>query len=67
MSSRKLVEALAASFADRYEVTTAKVGDPDWRPYCLVCTSMKRMEKTEYGFRCVACLNKINHDLTHKD
>lgn len=39
--------------------------DPNWRPYCLVCDTMLRMRKTDFGYECVACKNKINHDLTH--
>lgn len=38
--------------------------DPDWRPYCLVCDTMLRMRKTDYGYQCIACGNEINHDLT---
>lgn len=36
-----------------------------WRPYCLVCNTMMRMETRPYGFQCVSCKNKIKHDLTH--
>ena len=39
--------------------------DPAWRPYCLVCDTMMRMEKTDYGYKCRACRNEINRDLTH--
>lgn len=39
--------------------------DPKYRPYCLKCSTMARMEKTDYGFKCVACGNKINPDMTH--
>ena len=38
---------------------------PNWRPYCLVCSSMKRMVATVYGYKCSACGNKINKNLTH--
>ncbi len=46
-----------------------KYGEENWRPYCLVCTTMMRMEKTHYGFKCrnSYCLNEIKKDLTHKD
>lgn len=35
-----------------------------WRPYCLTCSSMYRMFRMEYGFRCIYCNNKIKWDLT---
>ncbi|HPT72129.1 MAG TPA: hypothetical protein PLE74_07585 [Candidatus Cloacimonadota bacterium] len=41
--------------------------DPNWRPYCLMCQSMGRMVKTEYGFRCPSCGNTIKPDMTHYD
>lgn len=39
--------------------------DPNWRPYCCRCDTMKRMEKTEYGYKCACCGNEINSDMTH--
>jgi hypothetical protein len=36
---------------------------PGWNPYCLVCTTMERMERRDYGWECVACHNKIGFDL----
>jgi len=39
--------------------------EPDWRPYCLVCSTMMRMRKTDFGFECRACKNQINPDMTH--
>ena len=46
-----------------------KCGEVNWRPYCLVCTTMMRMEKKDYGFKCrnLYCGNEIHKDLTHKD
>ncbi len=44
-----------------------KYGEVNWRPYCLVCTTMMRMEKKDYGYKCRHCLNEIHKDLTHKD
>lgn len=41
--------------------------DPTYRPYCLMCDSMARMVRTDYGFQCSACKNKINTDMTHHD
>lgn len=35
---------------------------PGWAPYCLRCSTMLRMEKMEYGWRCKACGNQIDHD-----
>lgn len=37
-----------------------------WRPYCLVCPTMHRMETTDFGWRCVACRNEIGKDLKHR-
>ena len=38
----------------------------EWKPYCLMCRSMDRMERTEYGYKCKSCHNEINKDLTHQ-
>lgn len=35
-----------------------------WKPYCLMCTTMTRMAKMNYGFRCVQCGNMIGWNLT---
>lgn len=43
------------------------LNDKNWRPYCLKCSTMKRMVKTSYGFICTHCNNKIKEDLTHYD
>jgi RecJ-like exonuclease len=51
-----------------------KLKDPEWAPYCLVCDTMGRMTKTEYGFRCdgvgdmfrrKGCGNKIDRTMKH--
>ncbi|EKD22601.1 MAG: hypothetical protein ACD_84C00039G0008 [uncultured bacterium] len=36
----------------------------DWKPYCGTCSTMQRMVKHEYGFRCAGCGNMIGWDLT---
>lgn len=36
---------------------------PNWRPYCLKCSTMLRMAKTEFGFRCRGCQNEIGPDM----
>jgi hypothetical protein len=36
-------------------------------PYCLVGTDCGRVRKTEWGFECPVCGNKMNWDLTHYD
>lgn len=38
---------------------------PDWRPYCLVCSSMQRMVPREYGFMCLSCDNRIDRNMEH--
>lgn len=38
---------------------------PGWAPYCLVCSTMMRMKPTDFGWKCRACGNPINRDLTH--
>lgn len=36
-----------------------------WAPYCLMCSTMMRMEPTDYGWRCRACRNPIGKDGKH--
>lgn len=36
--------------------------DPTWRPYCLACRSMARMEPCGEGFRC-GCGNVVDRDM----
>lgn len=35
----------------------------DWKPYCLRCTTIARMELKDYGFCCRNCKNMIGWDL----
>lgn len=41
--------------------------DGNYVPYCLMGISCGRAHKTDYGFRCPTCGNKMNYDLTHYD
>ncbi len=41
----------------------ARAADQNWRPYCLACTTMLRMEKRLYGFQCPICRLKVGEDL----
>ncbi len=34
-----------------------------WEPYCLMCSTMDRMAKKSYGFKCTCCGNEIGHNL----
>jgi len=36
-------------------------------PYCLVGADCGRVRKTEWGFECPTCGNKMNYDLSHYD
>lgn len=53
-----------------------KLKDPKWAPFCLVCPTMGRMTKTDFGFRCDGigdmfarrgCGNTIGFDMKHHD
>ena len=33
-----------------------------WKPYCMTCSTMSRMESKDYGFRCSSCGNQIGFD-----
>lgn len=46
------------------EFMTNKLRDPDYVPYCFG-THCGRTRRTEYGFKCPTCGNKMNYDLTH--
>lgn len=46
------------------ELWELKKEDVNWRPYCLACTTIYRMEKTDYGYRCKCCGNQTHRDLT---
>jgi len=39
----------------------------EWVPYCLICSTLMRMEKKNFGYKCMVCGNEINHDLTHHE
>ena len=41
--------------------------DPNYRPYCLVCDTINRMQRTSFGFQCNCCKNTINEEMTHSD
>lgn len=45
------------------EWTLKKKNDPSWRPYCLKCSTMKRMEDRPYGYESSKCKLKINFNL----
>lgn len=49
------------------EFMTGKLTDPDYVPYCMVTASCGRVRRTEFGFQCPTCQNKMNYDLTHYD
>ena len=34
-----------------------------WQPYCMMCSTMARMDKKDYGFKCSFCENMIGFDL----
>jgi hypothetical protein len=38
---------------------------PGWAPYCLKCSTMRRMKATSYGWKCEPCGNPIGKDLCH--
>lgn len=46
---------------------THKLTDPDYVPYCMVKSECGRVRRTEFGFQCPTCGNKMNYDLTHYD
>lgn len=35
-----------------------------WRPYCLNCSTIHRMEAKSFGFQCNNCKNLIGFNLT---
>lgn len=35
-----------------------------WKPYCLMCSTVNRMEAKDYGFQCNTCKNMIGFNLT---
>jgi hypothetical protein len=48
------------------EFMTEKLRDPDYVPYCFG-TNCGRTRRTEFGFQCPTCGNKMNYDLRHYD
>lgn len=46
---------------------TAKLREPHYVPYCLKEASCARVRRTDYGFYCPWCGNKMNYDLSHYD
>jgi hypothetical protein len=49
------------------EFMTGKLKDPDYVPYCMMHSACGRVRRTEFGFQCPTCGNKMNYDLTHYD
>lgn len=37
--------------------------DDNWQPYCLMCNTVARMQKRDYGFECHQCGNMTGWDL----
>lgn len=37
--------------------------DPKWLPYCLMCDTLKRMERTGDTFKCRKCGNVVDEDM----
>lgn len=51
-----------------------RVKEPGWNPYCLMCSTMGRMTRTSFGWKCegkgdhfgrIGCGNTIGFDLYH--
>lgn len=60
-----MVQALAAKFALRIppeDVADSGLANPNWRPYCLKCSEIRRMLRQPYGFQCRGCGNRINRE-----
>ncbi len=36
----------------------------NWKPFCLTCSAIIRMNEKSYGFQCQNCKNMIGFDLT---
>lgn len=49
------------------EFMTAKLREPHYVPYCLIGRDCARVRRTEWGFQCPYCGNKMNFDLSHYD
>jgi hypothetical protein len=46
---------------------TMKLRDPSYVPYCIKRAACGRVRRTEFGFECPCCGNRMNFDLTHYD
>ena len=44
---------------------TQKLREPGYAPYCLQHDACGRVQRTEFGFQCPCCGNRMNYDLTH--
>jgi hypothetical protein len=44
---------------------TTKLREPGYAPYCLKRTQCGRVQRTDFGFECPSCGNRMNYDLTH--
>ena len=44
---------------------TAKLREPGYAPYCLKRNACGRVQRTDFGFQCPSCGNRMNYDLTH--
>lgn len=44
---------------------TMKLRDPSYVPYCVKHSACGRVRRTDFGFQCPTCGNRMNYDLTH--
>jgi hypothetical protein len=44
---------------------TKKLHEPGYAPYCLKHTKCGRVQRTDFGFECPSCGNRMNFDLSH--
>jgi hypothetical protein len=44
---------------------TMKLREPGYAPYCIKRAACGRVQRTEFGFQCPSCGNRMNYDLTH--
>lgn len=61
---KSTVEHPAGVIVPGDEFMTKKLRDPDYVPYCFG-SGCGRTRRTEFGFQCPTCGNKMNYDLTH--
>lgn len=50
----------------RIETISKAIGtdiNPNWDPYCLKCSSLRKMKRTDYGWKCLNCGNEIGWNL----